>query len=921
MPKLTVFALSLAVALALSACGGGGGSSSGESTPQERPGTTEVPAAAQAVQGLSATPGNGRVTLTWQQVAGATAYEVYQSTTAGAANAQSATPLQSVTEPTATITGLSNGTTYYFNVRAVSGDAYGDFPQEVSAQPLAPAVGVALPGTTQTLSATPANGQVQLSWAAVSGADSYDVYLTTAAGVYGQTPVRVGVTATTSVVDALTNGTTYYFTVRGVNARGAGAASNEASATPLAPQPVLPTAVQDLRATPGNGQVVLAWTAVNDATGYDLYQSTTPGVYPATASLSTTGTNATLGGLVNGTPYYYIVRARNAAGSAPASNEVNATPAPNLPLDIASLELAQTHVLPEAGKSWMPPTPPNASSRELHAIGGREALALVRFAVTDANAPILEGIFQGASLGSVALAPPSALPATEAGGAAYASDLYSARVPAAWMKPGLQLGASAQNYLAGALRSPKIGADVPFTMRILPFYVFGASEATFPLSQTGVAPQSAVDEMFAKWPAATLDMSGHPAGKVVWPYMIISPRAGGAAYRITNKDQQHEGYATMSAVLQVLGALRVANGDASLPVQYYAPLIMLNAAGNYAHPGGGLGGGSVGTGDFSYTGIYIHEAGHAFGIPHVGSAFDAGEYPYSWGSLNGSLWGFDQVRNEFLATFVPATASRFANCRNDTFGGLPRPLDGLGRCIKQDPMQSGSGDQAAGYRYATFSDYSTAIKQDYLESKVLPDAAYASGFKRWDKTALTWVEQSSATQSSALYGFNENLPVAARNVPVHAIMITYSYAEAGDAPVGAANAVSQIYPPLSYIGNRIRYVDPTDPAQLALLADASGREGRWFCKNGGCDYTVRVTYADDTTVHIALNSGFRSWFKPADPLAASVSDPLSSDSFARWAVHVPGDKALKRIELLHTPILYRDGFPASPVALLRRDLL
>ena len=43
------------------------------------------------------------------------------------------------------------------------------------------------------------------------------------------------VNGTTATINGLANGTTYYFTVAGVDAGGASAPSNEASATPAAP--------------------------------------------------------------------------------------------------------------------------------------------------------------------------------------------------------------------------------------------------------------------------------------------------------------------------------------------------------------------------------------------------------------------------------------------------------------------------------------------------------------------------------------------------------------------------------------------------------------------------------------------------------------------------------------------------------------
>jgi fibronectin type 3 domain-containing protein len=96
-----------------------------------------------APTGLTATPGNGEVGLSWTAPASAggaapARYHVYQGTSPGFALG---TPVTSTSDTHATVTGLTNGTTYYFVVTAVdgSGTVIGT-SGEASAQPLATAV-------------------------------------------------------------------------------------------------------------------------------------------------------------------------------------------------------------------------------------------------------------------------------------------------------------------------------------------------------------------------------------------------------------------------------------------------------------------------------------------------------------------------------------------------------------------------------------------------------------------------------------------------------------------------------------------------------------------------------------------------------------------------------------------------------------
>jgi hypothetical protein len=84
--------------------------------------------------GLTATPGDGQVSLSWTASSGATSYNVKRSTTTGG----SYTTVGSPTGTTFVNTGLTNGTTYYFVVSAVNTAAESANSSQVSAVPVAP---------------------------------------------------------------------------------------------------------------------------------------------------------------------------------------------------------------------------------------------------------------------------------------------------------------------------------------------------------------------------------------------------------------------------------------------------------------------------------------------------------------------------------------------------------------------------------------------------------------------------------------------------------------------------------------------------------------------------------------------------------------------------------------------------------------
>jgi subtilase family serine protease len=108
----------------------------GDSTPSAEASGTVLPT---APGGLHATGGNGTVSLTWTAGAGAVSYNVYQGTSPSTVGAQPV--LTGVTATSASVSGLTNGTAYYFTVAAVN--AGGDSPPsaQANATPTAPKSG------------------------------------------------------------------------------------------------------------------------------------------------------------------------------------------------------------------------------------------------------------------------------------------------------------------------------------------------------------------------------------------------------------------------------------------------------------------------------------------------------------------------------------------------------------------------------------------------------------------------------------------------------------------------------------------------------------------------------------------------------------------------------------------------------------
>ena len=237
------------------------------------------------------------------------------------------------TSTSATVTGLTNATSYSFRVKAVSSVGTSDASNVISTTP-------GIPGEPTSLRPTALNQSVRLTWAAPSlnGGSAVTDYL-----VEYTTDLSAGYllfddgvsTSTTATVTGLTNGTSYFFRVKAVNTIGTGQPSGVASGAPWAI--VVPSAPVDVRVTNIElNQIALSWTApVSDGgssvSDYLIEYSSNAGLAWATfADPTSTIRSTTVTGLVNATSYIFRVSAINISGTGAASTATTAV-APGIP--------------------------------------------------------------------------------------------------------------------------------------------------------------------------------------------------------------------------------------------------------------------------------------------------------------------------------------------------------------------------------------------------------------------------------------------------------------------------------------------------------------------------------------------------------------------------------------------------------------
>jgi len=218
-----------------------------------------------------------------------------------------------------TVTGLTNGTSYIFQVAAYYSSTGQTGPWSTSSPAYVP---LGAPSAPLSPVSTAGNTQVALTWAAPSsnaGSSITDYRVEYSSNGGGSwTVFNDGVSTTTSAtVTGLVNGTSYTFRVAALNSQGTGSYATFTAATPFS----VPGAPTTVTFTAGNSQATVSWTAPasnggSAVTGYAIDYSSDGGSNWTTASANTgtTSVSYTVTGLTGGVNYVFRVAARNAAG-------------------------------------------------------------------------------------------------------------------------------------------------------------------------------------------------------------------------------------------------------------------------------------------------------------------------------------------------------------------------------------------------------------------------------------------------------------------------------------------------------------------------------------------------------------------------------------------------------------------------------
>ena len=289
--------------------------------------------------GLEPTAGDAKVLLEWASPDTGAIIAGYEVSTDGGENFA---PIAGSDGSTIShlVESLDGGKAYTFAVRAVNDSGAGAASD--------PATATTVPDKPTGLEPTAGDAKVLLEWASPdTGAIIAGYEVSTDGGAtfaaIDNNDLETVEQTVAYTVTGLTNGTGYTFAVRAVNLSGAGAASDRATATPLA----VPRAPANLAAAVAIGGVTLSWTdppadtSVGTIAGYEVSVTTGDGDRTfAAATVERDGTTVSHTvpvrsdesgiGLDNSTAYTFAVRAANASGKGAASS-VDATTLPAAP--------------------------------------------------------------------------------------------------------------------------------------------------------------------------------------------------------------------------------------------------------------------------------------------------------------------------------------------------------------------------------------------------------------------------------------------------------------------------------------------------------------------------------------------------------------------------------------------------------------
>ena len=178
---------------------------------------------------------SGKATLLWNEIPGATSYNVYESRSPGVTKL-SGSKIRNATNPL-TINELEPGKTYYFVVTVVNELGESEESRELSYTAVANKIGLIYfkdlfdKSIQDHKSSTDEKGWVKITWPEVPDSISYNIYWSNSSGVTKHNGKQISNVKSPHTIEGLKRGTTYYFVITSVNEFGESEESEELTST------------------------------------------------------------------------------------------------------------------------------------------------------------------------------------------------------------------------------------------------------------------------------------------------------------------------------------------------------------------------------------------------------------------------------------------------------------------------------------------------------------------------------------------------------------------------------------------------------------------------------------------------------------------------------------------------------------------
>jgi fibronectin type 3 domain-containing protein len=463
---------------------------------------------------LRAVPGDGQATVRWTPSSdGGSPISSYTVTSS---SGQRATV--SGSSVSATVSGLSNGTSYTFTV--VATNDVGHSPASGLSNLVTP---VAAPGAPTGVSAIAGDGQATVSWTAPSsdGGSPISSYTVTSSS---DQSIMVSDSETSAVVSGLIDGDSYTFTVVATN--GVGDSLPSSPSAPVTPEPAatVPGAPTGVSAVPGDGQATVSWTAPSSGSPISSYIVTSS----SDQSISVLGpeTSVVVSGLTDGDSYTFTVVAINAVGdSLPSSPSAPVIPEPAATVPGAPTGVSAVPGDGQATVSWTAPSSDGGNPISSYTVTSSSDQSTTDQSTTvlgSATSAVVSALIDGASYtftvvatngvgdspasGPSNLVTPAAVPGAPTGVSAIAGD---GQATVSWTAPSSDGGSPIISYTVTSSSDQSIMVSDSETSAVVSGLIDGDSYTFTVVATNGVGDSPASSPSNSVIPAT---VPGAPSG-------------------------------------------------------------------------------------------------------------------------------------------------------------------------------------------------------------------------------------------------------------------------------------------------------------------------------------------------------------------------------------------------------------------------